>query len=171
MEDPHPQLSWGFRRFKLRRFKLRILRWNGGLVYRRQEAISTRWNRLDITGFPGIVAQRVAQFPDVSSKQFISYAGAGPDAVEQFPFGHQPLRILYEIEQNLKGLRSQVYKVGIPPKLFIRGVQPKRGEYKNSPRCHCVPMALDGQPLYYINGNSTEVPRAFYGLKRTSALF
>src|SRR5580693_919478 len=127
MEDPYPQLLSGLRGFNLRR------RLNGGLiVYPGQEPISTRGNRLDKTGVPGVVSQRIAQLPDVSPEQFIAYAGAGPDAVEQFPFGHQPLSILHEVEQNRECLRSEVHQAGIAPKLFVSGVQPKRWKYKNS---------------------------------------
>ncbi len=113
---------------------------------------------LDVTGFLGFVAQRAAQFPDVSSQQFIAYAGAGPDAREQFPFGHQPLSILHEVVQNVKCLRAQVHQVRIAPKLFVRGVQPKRWEYKNSPRCHCVPNG-PRRPVLIL----TEVPRNLHG--------
>src|SRR5580704_743866 len=150
MKDPHAQLLSGPREFELRRRRLD----GGRVVYPRQEAISTRRNRLDVMWALGIVAQRFAQLSDVSSKQLITYAGAGPEAVKQFPFGHQPLSILHQVEQNLKCLRSEVHQVGIAPKLFVRGVQPKGWEYKNSPRCHCVPNGLRWPVLIL-----TEVPR------------
>jgi hypothetical protein len=101
------------------------------------------------------------------------------------------LSIPHQVEQDLQRLRSQVHEVGIAPKLFVRGVQAKRWEYKNSSRCHSVLNGLrwpvliltEGPRKFHESftkiprklygsstGSSTELPRCFYGLKRTSAL-
>ena len=102
MKDPHPQLLRGFRRFKLRSWRL-----NGGLVVYQSR------KRYPRVGTVSMYRGFLASSPSASRssrmyprKQFITYAGVGPEAVEQFPFGHQPLSILHKVEQNLECLGS-----------------------------------------------------------------
>jgi hypothetical protein len=114
-----------------------------------------------------VVAQDLAQFQDIFTQYFWLHVGFRPDRFEELLLRYQALRVLYQMAQDCKYLRSQCDASVATPQTLIRGIQPKWTKYFHGEAIYrsIIPIYMtmpDAEQLQRIHGNSTVFSREIF---------